>query len=391
MALLAIDNVFEGAEFDRRRDSVQRILTERDWGGLIVARPENVYYLCGLNFYGYFSATLLLIPREGEPLLFARAMEAPTIERQCHGIKFVGLAEDDNPVDIMLQHLADQGLTDSRIAVELDTMSLPAVVAFGLRERLADHFADGSGVVDDIRNVMSPVELDFIRDAGKLSETIAEAAFAAARPGVSEREVAAAAFQAMIAAGGDPSAFPPLIRSTETILLSHTSWRDRELKDGDALLVEVAGSVERYHAPHTRLGYIGRPPREAVETTKAAIAGIEAIAETIKPGVAARDVFAAWVRGVEAGGLPNPPLRHHSGYITGIGFPPSWMTLKGGSRPVSLRPSSSLVLEEGMVFHIFSWMLKGAPGMAAISDTAIVTADGCEVVTKTSREVRHLG
>lgn len=388
---MAIDSLFPIAEFNRRRDAVRKVLVEKGWAGVIVARPENVYYLCGLNSLGYFSTTLLLIPQEGDPLLFARAMEAPTIERQCPAVQFVGLAEDDDPVDIVERQLGEHELTHGPIAVELDTMNLPAVVAFGLRDRLAASFADGSGVVDDIRNIKSPAELDLVRKAGRLTDSILETAFSTASRGVPEQDVAAAAYHAMIAGGGDVSAAPPLVRSSETMTLTHTTWRDRRLQEGDALFVEVAGVAHRYHAPSTRLGFIGRPPAEAVKATEAAIAGIEAIAATIRPGVPASDVYASWARGVESAGLSNPPVRHHSGYMVGIGFPPGWMTMKGGNRPVSLRPTTSLVLEEGMVFHIFSWMLTNPPGIAAISDTAIVTAEGCEIVTKTSRELRSLG
>ncbi len=76
--------------------------------------------------------------------------------------------------------------------------------------------------------------------------------------------------------------------------------------------------------------------------------------------------------------------RHHCGYATGIGFAPSWTG--AGSPPVGLRPGQDLVLREGMVFHVFSWILGQGPVDYGVSDTALVTADGCELLTTTARE-----
>jgi hypothetical protein len=35
-------------------------------------------------------------------------------------------------------------------------------------------------------------------------------------------------------------------------------------------------------------------------------------------------VYAAWQRVVADGAVSSQPLRHHCGYLVGIGFPPSW-------------------------------------------------------------------
>jgi Xaa-Pro dipeptidase len=68
----------------------------------------------------------------------------------------------------------------------------------------------------------------------------------------------------------------------------------------------------------------------------------------------------------------------------GIGYPPSW---SGSGVPVGLRRSSDLELQPGMVFHLMSWLLRTGKGDSFLSDTAVVTEDGCEVLTKVSREL----
>lgn len=389
-AQTGLDNPFDGQEYLRRREALQRVLDERGWDALVVSDPSNVYYLTGQNSYGYFATTLLVFTAGGETLLIARGFEGAVAERQCWRTRFVGIGDADDAATVLAAELAALGLADRRIAIELDSMFLPPSVVFQLQAQLPNPLLDGSGSVAGVRSIKSAAELELVRRAGAMSQTAAEAAFATAGAGVNEQQVAAETYRALIGAGSEPPAFPPLIRSTETLRMSHISWRDRELRDGDAVIVEVSGSASRYHAPHTRLGYVGSRPAGAVRATETAMRGMEAIAAAIRPGVAARDVYPAWFECVEAAGLPQPP-RVHIGYETGIGFPPSWMVLAGGNKPVSLRPTSDLVLAEGMVFHIFAWMVADPEHLAALSDTVIITERGCEFVTQTPRELRSLG
>ena len=44
--------------------------------GLLISSPENIFYLTGLSYQGYFAYQLLLIPLEAEPALITRAMGA---------------------------------------------------------------------------------------------------------------------------------------------------------------------------------------------------------------------------------------------------------------------------------------------------------------------------
>jgi len=99
-------------------------------------------------------------------------------------------------------------------------------------------------------------------------------------------------------------------------------------------------------------------------------------------------VYAAWQEVVDRGLGHDRYRRHHCGYLTGIGFPPSWV---GGSAVVGLRHDSVLVIRAGMVFHVLSWLFGQEPADYVISDTVLVTADGGEILTTTDRTpiIRH--
>ena len=70
------------------------------------------------------------------------------------------------------------------------------------------------------------------------------------------------------------------------------------------------------------------------------------------------------------------------GYVVGLGFPPSWT---GGSMVVGLRHASDLVLPPGMVFHLLSWLMGTGRGDYFFSNAAVLTDEGCEILTTTPR------
>ena len=174
------------------------------------------------------------------------------------------------------------------------------------------------------------------------------------------------------------------MRISETIPLEHAGWRpDRILRRGDTVLFELGASVRRYHAPTSQIIYIGQGPAGIEESSKVVLAGLEAARAALRPGVPAEDVYAAWQDAVDTGLGRSGYRRHHCGYLTGLGFAPTWMT--GGSDLAGLRPGSTFTVREGMVFHLMSWLLGQELPDYGVSDTAVVTGTGCELLTATPR------
>src|SRR5690606_16621848 len=93
--------------------------------GLVVAAPENIFYLTGLDHQGFFALHLLIVTAAGEMVLIARAMERITVEDQVRGTRFVGYGDSDDPARVACAVLAECGLTGGRIGVEKHTLFFP--------------------------------------------------------------------------------------------------------------------------------------------------------------------------------------------------------------------------------------------------------------------------
>ena len=415
-------------EFDSRLARVRQRMAERDLGAILVAAPENVYYLTGLEHQGYFAYEMLVVPMEGELILITRAMERVTVRDQapwvCHvgysdGVAPLPAAEDRERDLLMLGHdpdgeqtglrpwemsvgvavqgpvadrpdvptratidaLRDAGLT-GRLGIEQKGSFLPYSIAHGIIRGVADvEWVDCSGLVDDCRLIQSPLELECTQAAATVTDSMMLAAIAAAGPGVRECDVMAALYDAMFRRGGTYPGFVPLVRSTHTLQHEHGTWSDGQLRSRDVLFLEMAGCVRRYHAPSGRFIFIGKVPARAEHALRICEEALMRAAAAVRPGAIANDVYRQWHKVLKRAGLAHYS-RHHCGYAVGIGFPPSW---SGSGTPRGLREGSEMELKSGMVFHLMSWLLRTAKGDAFLSDTIVVTDDGCELLTNTAR------
>lgn len=375
---------FSPAEFELRVKRVREKMQRRGLEALLLVSPENLYYLTGLNHQGYFAFTLLVLPLEGEPLVVARAMEGATISAQIPQCRHVAFADYEDPAEVAANAVASAVRPGSRIGVEETSMCFPLNVWEPLRDRLEGlDLVDGSGIVEAFRQVKSPAEIEHVRRAARASSLAIEAGLATVSPGISEREVAAAVYHRMMLSGSEYPGFAPLIRSKDLLLQEHVTWRPRIIQPQDAVFMELSASVARYHAPLTRMAYVGEAPPGTDRAAEIASAGLEAVREALRPGKVNGEVYDAWQRVIDSGLGHSDYRRHHCGYAIGIGFPPSWV---GGASVAGLRAGGTTEIREGMVFHVLSWILDQKPADYVVSDTILVTANGGEILTTTRRD-----
>jgi len=423
---------FPDEEYAKRLDCVRRAMEQLQLDACLIASPENIYYLTGLNHQGYFAYELLVLPLEGPPTLITRTMERATVRDQVPDVKHVGYSDGAEPlpaneidqglalsvptttgsvgglrpwsaslgvsvrsgtgpardasipVEVTCKTVRDAGLDQGRLGIEKDCSFLPFRIAEGIVDGLPDvQWQDVSSLVGNCRSVKSPLELQCVRRAAAVSDAMMLTGMATAGPGVEQREVVGSIYQAMFRRGGTYPAFIPLVRATHTLEHEHSTWDHRRLRKKDVLFMELAGCVWRYHAPIGRLVHIGKLPAKAKMIHQVCREALESAVDAMAPGVTAGEVYAAWQKPVDRAGLQHY-RRHHCGYSVGIGFPPSW---SGSGVPVGLRAGSTLELRPGMVFHVLSWLLRTGRGDSFLSDTVMVTDKGAEVLTRATREL----
>jgi Xaa-Pro dipeptidase len=376
-------NVFPPEELKQRLLNVRSQMVVANVDGVVITIPENIYYLTELDHWGFFACHLLVVPRDGEMILVCRAMESITIENQVKNARFFGHADNEDPANYIVSALSELGLLNSRIGMEKNSLFLTARLAESIQAKTPKvKWHDTSDLVSILRMVKSPLEMEYVRKAAKAADAGMLAAIDATHDGASDYEVSAECIRAMILAGSEYPGFGPFVRPTSRLGEEHTTWRGEVFQNGEAVFLEIAAAYRKYQAPMGRLVYVGSAPVGAEKSAQLAIDGMKAINDSIRPGAKAGDAYAAWREVARKGGLENYH-RHHCGYLVSIGFPPSWT---GGSMVTALAPNSELELKVGMTFHTHSWFTNTDCVDYFVSNTSLLTEDGCEVLTHETPE-----
>jgi Xaa-Pro dipeptidase len=383
-------NPFSDAELARRLAAIRQDMAERGIDIAVFSVPESVFYLTGLDHWGYFAPHFLVVPRNDDLTLITRAMERVTIEAQVRNARFLGHSDSDSAAGKLIDLLgaevprpAERGRRPSHgltVGLEEQGAGLTAQAGRSLRESVPGAtFHDISGLSDARRLVKSDEEMTLLRRAARASDAAAAAAVAALRDGAREADVAAEALAAMTRTGGNPPGFGPFIRPDTRLGEEHTTWGEGICRSGERVFLELAGCVSRYHAPLGRLVHIGTIRDDDARMAEICDAAFDAVCTALRPGAEARDVYSAWQAVVDDAGLSHY-RRHHCGYSVGIGFPPSWT---GGNAVTGLRHDSGLRIETGMSFHILSWLMGTGRGDFFLSNCVLLGPGGAEVLTRT--------
>jgi len=376
-------------EFIERLHRVQAVMAERDYEALVVADPAHLYYLTGYNAWSFYTPQVLVVPLQGVPHLFARAMDAQGAHytaalgpHHIHGYPEALVHRPDaHPMEWVTKEAIDVGVLPSgpgvRVAAELDSHFFSARGYLALRDGLGGaEIVDSAELVNWVRLVKSPAEQECLRYAGQIAEHVMLTALGAIEPGRRQCDIVADIQHAQTAGldrlGGDYPAIVPMLPTGATAGTPHLTWSDRVMRYGEAATIELAGVHQRYHAPLARTVSLGKPPQYLADCASAVSEGWLALAEELRPGRTSHDVHSAFTQAIARHGLTK---ESRIGYSIGIGYPPDW-----GERTVSLREGSETVIEAGMAFHVILGMWMGGWGYET-SEPVLITEAGVERLT----------
>jgi ectoine hydrolase len=384
---------FPVAEYQDRLARVQDAMRSRSLASLVVVDPANLYYLTGYNAWSFYMPQCLVVPADGLPHLFARAMDAQGahytayLERDhIHGYpEHLVHRPDAHPFDWIAERALELGvLVDAPgadIGAETDAHFFSPRGFFALHGRLR-HAAlvDSHELVNWVRVVKSPAEQEKLRVAGTIAERVMGTAIAAIEAGRRQCDVVAEIQHAQALGahklGGDYPAVVPMLPTGETAGTPHLTWSDLPLVRGEASTIELAGVYHRYHAPLARTVSLGRPPARLASCADAVSDGMDSALGAMRPGATGREVHAAFNDVISRQGLTK---ESRIGYSIGVGYPPDW-----GERTISLRAEEETELEAGMAFHVILGMWMDGWGYET-SESVLVSPTGVEQLTHLPR------
>ncbi len=280
------------------------------------------------------------------------------------------------PVDALVEAINRLGVADGTIAVDErgPNRNLIADLAAMLPKA---KFVPGYGLFRRIRAVKTPDEVERVIAALRVTETGLRAAYDAFHTGVTEREIKGAFERAVVAEGAHPGF--TLVRFGRGLALGQVPPGAIELTPGDFAFFDVGVNLDGYKSDIGRLVSFGEPNETTQMLFAASKAGQQTAIDMMKPGVVAKDVFAAAVASVQEAGIPTY-RRQHVGHGIGVEY---------YDLPV-LTPNESTPLEAGMTFEVETPYYRLGVGGAFIEDTVLITESGSQILTTLSRDLQVL-
>ena len=376
-----VEAVFPKAEFEQRIAAARERAAAGGIDLLVLTGPENIFYLTGQQTPGYYTFQCFLLPVEGEPLFLIRQLESLNCRANSFVERIETYQDNQQPAEALIGALRRNGWLDRRVAIEKRGWFLPIAFYEQLCETLGK-VEDAGGIVEALRMVKSPREIEMLERAAACTDAGLEAGLAATTAGASENDLVAAMMAASIGAGSEYMGMEPLVSSGPRGGIPHATWRRRQIEPGDGVFLEMAGCYNRYHAGLMRTAWIGKAPDEARRMMAACQEGLEAALAALKPGASCAAVHAACQAVIDRHGYTEN-YRKRTGYSTGISFAPDW----GEGNIVSLFTGVETELQPGMAFHIPPALRIYGRFTVGVSETAVVTETGCRTLSRVSRDL----
>ncbi|MCQ9617685.1 Xaa-Pro peptidase family protein [Paenalcaligenes niemegkensis] len=375
------ERTFKDEEYQSRLKQVRANMAQAEIDTLLVQSFANIFYLIGHQTTGLANFHCLVIPSQGEPYLVVRRLELLMAQASSWITNFTVWEDVDDPVEVTIQSLLEHGLTKGSIGLEQSALAVSARQFMLMQQHLTDaDLMDASGLVEKCRRVKSSREIDYIRETGRMTVAGMQAALDQIGEGRSENEIAAAAVSTMYRQGSEYMAREPTVNSGTRSGIPHTTFKRRIMQRGDAVLLEMSASYNRYSAPLMRSAFIGAPSSEVEKWAEACVNGLEAALKTVAPGRTGGDIEKAVSDVYRQYGLS---AGKRAGYSVGIGFPVTWME----AEIISLKQGDSTVLEPNMVFHIVPALRQPHRFAVGCSETVRVTETGVEILTGMERKL----
>lgn len=264
------------------------------------------------------------------------------------------------------------GLADQPLGV--DVIELPILFAL---QKVGITVVDAQQVFMEARRVKTGDEIRLLTQAASMVDAAYDELYRFLRPGVRENEAVGLVAKTLYDLGSEYVEGVNAISGERCSPHPHV-FSDRLIRPGDPAFFDILHSFNGYRTCYYRTFAVGSASNAQRDAYKRAREYMDWAIALVKPGATTADIVKVWPTAQEFG-FADEEAAFALQYGHGIGL--SIWEKPIFSRLVSLDHPE--VLEEGMVFALETyWPSADGWGAARIEEELVVTADGCEVITK---------
>lgn len=347
-----------------RIGKLRALLTEWELDGIYVSSPENRAYFSGFtgsNGHAFVTAS--------EAALITDSRYTEQASEQAEGWRVV-----THGLDAMATIQAEAAqLRASRIGYE--TTKLTDAEASRLRTKLPEiEWLPMEDFGVSLRAVKDERELGYIRQAAGMADRAILKLMPKLAFGMTERDIQAELEYLLAKEGSEAPAFATIVVSGTRTSLPHGTATDKPIAPGEMIVIDFGATYKGYRSDITRTLWVGVPNPDLFHLFHVVLRAQEAALAAIKPGIIAGDLDRAHRLVFEEEGMEAYALR---GLGHGVG-------LHIHELPRVVIGSTERIVP-GMVFTVEPGLYVPGVGGVRMEDMVSVTADGCEVLTRTPK------
>ncbi|MGQ0849011.1 MAG: M24 family metallopeptidase [Actinomycetota bacterium] len=334
---------------------------------LLLSVGADLPYLTGYEAMALERLTMLVLGRDGEPVLVVPRLEAPRVVPGPFDLR--PWEETEDPLEIVAGLVGDS----ERLAIGDTTWSL---FLLGLQERLpGSRFESATSLMRTLRIRKEKAEIDQLAAAAAGLDRVVARLGGSRFSGTTERDLSRRVTDMTLEEGHDRSLFW-IVASGPNGASPHHEPAGRLIEPGDLVVVDFGGRLNGYCSDSTRTFSVGPPTAEQSEVHSVVLAAQQSATAAVRPGVRAEEIDRVARRVIDEAGY-GKFFFHRTGH--GIG-------LEGHEHPYLVEGNRE-ALEPGMCFSIEPGIyLPGRFGVR-IEDIVTVTEDGVEVLNQSDRSL----
>ncbi len=376
---------------DERLARLEDTLERSELGSLLTFDFGNIRYMTSTHIGTWAMDKLIrfaVLPRGGEPVLWDFGSAAkhhqlfdPWLDgekRARAGISTLrgafnpnaGIADD--VAAKVAAVLTEYGLQNEPVGVDLVEMPILAAL-----QKQGLTVVDGQQVFLEARRIKTADEISLLTQACSMVDAAYEELYRFLKPGVRENECVGLVSKVLYDLGSEYVEGVNAISGERCSPHPHV-YSDRIVRPGDPAFFDILHSHLGYRTCYYRCFAVGSASPAMRDAYVRCREYMDSAIALVRPGATTADIVEVWPRADEFG-FPSEEAAFALQYGHGVGL--SIWEKPIFSRLVSLDHPE--VLEEGMVFALETyWPASDGWSAARIEEEVVVTATGCEVITK---------
>ncbi|MCA0147649.1 aminopeptidase P family protein [Rossellomorea vietnamensis] len=346
-------------------ERLRETFSENELDGILLTSMYNRRYMT--NFTG--SSGVVLISKE--KALFITDFRY--IEQATEQAADYEIVQHTGPIhEEVAKQVKNLGIT--KLGFEKNDMTYSAFESY--RDTVEAEMVPVSGLVEKLRLIKTPEELNIIKDAADIADAAFKHILDFIKPGVTELEVSNELEFFMRKAGATSSSFDTIVASGYRSALPHGVASDKVIEKGDFVTLDYGAYYKGYCSDMTRTLSVGEPSEKLKEIYDVVLHSQLLAMDRIKPGMTGKEADA-----IARDYITEKGYGEYFGHTLGHGI-----GLEVHEGP-GLSTRSDVVLEPGMIVTVEPGIYVPGVGGVRIEDDTLITEDSNETLTHSTKDL----